>query len=528
MTRVLRNPADPLSADNAEQLVLYDGPASPCCRRCRITLLEKGLRWDTVYVNVAQLEQRSREYLRLNPNGLVPTLRHGTRVLFESGVINGYLEAQFPQVPLMPADAQGIARVRQWQAAELAMAKVFRPVMYARVMGPIKRLTRTRAEAEIIARHQCEEPWDVEWELKVWALDVLTDEQLTAHQAWLMDWLTPLERTLAAGRYVLGEQLTQADVSLFPRIEMYPNAGLEIDPARFPHLTRWMAELGQRPSFAESATEGLAQNLELSRSPELEAARAFFRGSQRDLHHLEDPALRALSERLREAQGVERLLSGAVKPAALPPHADLLRTPRERSVSATRRTDAAGLTLYGAMHTPEQQRVALLLDLLGLPYRREPQAPDALVDITAPNDGDLPLLQAGDLCLTDPPAIADYLLSLAPASAVDCPATSYRRAVHAMWLALESGTHKEFTRLAGLSTTDATGMEIVDRRIRWKLGILEHQLGATPYLCGDRMTFADLTWYTRIAALAPQLGAPDTLDLPAVARWHDRLAAELA
>jgi glutathione S-transferase len=48
-------------------LVLYDAPGSPCARRVRITLLEKGLPWDTVIVDLSRMQQKKPEYLALNP-----------------------------------------------------------------------------------------------------------------------------------------------------------------------------------------------------------------------------------------------------------------------------------------------------------------------------------------------------------------------------------------------------------------------------------------------------------------------------
>jgi glutathione S-transferase len=56
----------------AEDLVLYDFHGSPCARRVRAVLLEKGLRWTTRLVDLTRLEQKRPEYLALNPNGVVP------------------------------------------------------------------------------------------------------------------------------------------------------------------------------------------------------------------------------------------------------------------------------------------------------------------------------------------------------------------------------------------------------------------------------------------------------------------------
>jgi hypothetical protein len=57
----------------------------------RIVLLEKSLCWEKL-VDLTRMEQKRPEYLALNPNGLVPTLVHGDRVIYESNVITEYRE----------------------------------------------------------------------------------------------------------------------------------------------------------------------------------------------------------------------------------------------------------------------------------------------------------------------------------------------------------------------------------------------------------------------------------------------------
>src|SRR5262249_39699558 len=114
-------------------LVLYDSPGSPCARRVRIVLLEKGLAWTPRLLDLTKLEQKSPDYLALNPNGVVPTLLHGDRVVYESNVITEYLDDVFPTPRLYPDDPWARARAKMWQAFELAMAKEFRPLMYLRV-----------------------------------------------------------------------------------------------------------------------------------------------------------------------------------------------------------------------------------------------------------------------------------------------------------------------------------------------------------------------------------------------------------
>ncbi|HSV08962.1 MAG TPA: glutathione S-transferase N-terminal domain-containing protein, partial [Candidatus Binatus sp.] len=103
-----------------DALTLYDFQGSPCARRVRIVLLEKGLAWTTRIVDLTRMEQKRPEYLALNPNGLVPTLVHGDRVLFESNVITEYLDDVFPTPRLYPEDPWERAQAKMWQAFELA------------------------------------------------------------------------------------------------------------------------------------------------------------------------------------------------------------------------------------------------------------------------------------------------------------------------------------------------------------------------------------------------------------------------
>ncbi len=95
-------------------LKLYHGATSTCSKRVRICLAEKGLDWESVHIDLSRRENLDPEYLRLNPNGVVPTLIHDGRVLYESNFIIEYLDEEFPDVPLRPKDPYERARMRIW------------------------------------------------------------------------------------------------------------------------------------------------------------------------------------------------------------------------------------------------------------------------------------------------------------------------------------------------------------------------------------------------------------------------------
>ena len=95
-------------------LTLYHGVTSTCSKRVRITLAEKGVDWDSVHLDLAQRENLDPQYLKLNPNGVVPTLVHDGHIIYESNFIIEYLDDIFPEPPLRPADPYDRAHMRIW------------------------------------------------------------------------------------------------------------------------------------------------------------------------------------------------------------------------------------------------------------------------------------------------------------------------------------------------------------------------------------------------------------------------------
>src|SRR5262245_13112056 len=95
-------------------LVLHHAWRSSASRRVRLCLEEKGLKYEGHIVDLSKMEQHSPEYLKINPNGVIPTLIHDGRALYESGTICEYLDEVFPEPPLRPADAWGRAAMRNW------------------------------------------------------------------------------------------------------------------------------------------------------------------------------------------------------------------------------------------------------------------------------------------------------------------------------------------------------------------------------------------------------------------------------
>src|SRR5882762_1006515 len=112
--RTMLSSSFPRPNDMTTDLELYHGLASTCSKKVRLCLYEKGLTFKSHLMNLQAFEQHRPEYLKLNPNGVVPTLVHKGEPIVESNVIIEYIDDEFPHAPLRPAGALGRAKMRWW------------------------------------------------------------------------------------------------------------------------------------------------------------------------------------------------------------------------------------------------------------------------------------------------------------------------------------------------------------------------------------------------------------------------------
>lgn len=128
------------------QLTLYYTPGT-CAQAVRIALEEAGAPYDLVRVDFAAGQQRTPEYLAVNPKGRVPALAtpHGT--LTETPALLAYVAQSFPEARLAPADAHGFARLQEFHsylASTVHIAHAHRPAPAA---GPTSPKPRRRCSA---------------------------------------------------------------------------------------------------------------------------------------------------------------------------------------------------------------------------------------------------------------------------------------------------------------------------------------------------------------------------------------------
>jgi len=201
-------------------ITLYDFPQSPYCQKVRLMLAEKDLSYETAFVDLMKSEQRTAEFLRLNPYGKVPVLIDDDEVLYDSTVINEYLEDEYPHPPLMPS-----------QSGERARARIFEDFAD----------NSFTAQGGLLAA-----------ELRKPA-DQVDRERVQRYRADVLRVLEFLERQLEGKDYVAGT-FSFADLAFVPRLLMLPGLGVEI-PARLKNVSAWSERLKQRASVKQLQQE---------------------------------------------------------------------------------------------------------------------------------------------------------------------------------------------------------------------------------------------------------------------------------
>lgn len=208
-------------------ITLYDCATAPSPRRARIFLAEKGVQHATVPIDLRSGEQLGEAYRQINPQCTVPALRtdEGT-LLTDNAAITAYLEARYPEPPLLGRTPRDKAAIASWQwrcefEGLMAVADALRnsnPAMVNRALpGPVDYPQIPELAQRGLARVQ--------------QFFVTLDEQL-------------------AGRdFIAADQFSIADITAVVTVDFARVVRLKPDDS-LPHLLRWRAAMAQRPSMA--------------------------------------------------------------------------------------------------------------------------------------------------------------------------------------------------------------------------------------------------------------------------------------
>jgi len=230
-------------------LELYHYAFSTCSQKVRLVLAEKGLDFVSHEVDLMMGGQHDPEYVKLNPNHVVPTLVHDGAVLIESTLINEYLDEAFPETPLRPPDARGRHAVRLWtKRVDEKVHGATAVVTFA--IGPRPMLQQQPAEIREANINSIPDPKDREARRSVIEHGVEAPEFAAALRS-MIDLLDKADAALAQRDWLSGDTFGLADACVLPyvlRLDHLAMAPLLSAAAR-PSLARWYQRAQQRPSF---------------------------------------------------------------------------------------------------------------------------------------------------------------------------------------------------------------------------------------------------------------------------------------
>lgn len=238
-------------------LVLYHSWPSSCSRRVRFCLAEKGLPYESRIVDLKRMEQHDPEYLKLNPDGVVPTLLHDGVPVVESTVINEYLDEAFPEPPLRPTDPLGRARMRVWtKFVDEDCLPALLVCNWNEALRPVAAQwsdDELRRRIEQVPTPDRKEAW------RRIARRPFTSEEIAAAREKLRHAARRMEAALADRPFLAGDAISLADINMAPYIRRLEeiDAG-SVDPSRHPKLAQWWARLKARPAFAAARMDPFA------------------------------------------------------------------------------------------------------------------------------------------------------------------------------------------------------------------------------------------------------------------------------
>ncbi len=195
-------------------MVLYSGTTCPFSQRCRFVLFEKGMDFE---IRDVDLFNKPEDISIMNPYGQVPILVERDLILYESNIINEYIDERFPHPQLMPPD----------------------PVMRSRA-----RLFLFNFERELFVHVQAlekrEPPKD-------------GGKAMEKARQQIRDRLTQLSPIFLKNKYMLGDDFSMLDVAIAPLLWRLDHYGIEMPKTAAP-LLRYAERMFARPGYIEALT----------------------------------------------------------------------------------------------------------------------------------------------------------------------------------------------------------------------------------------------------------------------------------
>lgn len=228
---------------------LYHAATSVCSQKVRVGLAEMGLPYDSVIFDLTRGDQFDPAYLRINPDGVVPTLVDNGDVLVESSLILDYLDRVHNGGRLMPSGGMAEARARHWLLRCLAIHQAINTLSFSTAMRDVILATKSPEEiAAQIARMPDPVAAMKRRDLLDNGLGSVFVGQALIHLCRMFD---DMQGALSAGEWVSGGAFGITDIALVAYVDRLDRLGFEgLWRDRTPRVGGWLAAMKARPSYA--------------------------------------------------------------------------------------------------------------------------------------------------------------------------------------------------------------------------------------------------------------------------------------
>jgi len=233
-------------------LVLHHAWRSSASRRVRLCLAEKRLKFESVLVDLAKMEHHTPEYLKLNPNGVIPLLvLPGGRSLYESGTICEYLDETWPEPSLRPADPYKRAEMRN--CIRHADERIGNLIIFNWKHSLAKTASQWSDEelAERLKKVPSKERQEA-W-LRAARQPYTAQEEGEARRKLVL-MLDRMEESLGRHAWLVDDKYSLADISVVPFVKRIDEeiAPDEVSDSKHPRVLAWWQRIQSRPAFAEA------------------------------------------------------------------------------------------------------------------------------------------------------------------------------------------------------------------------------------------------------------------------------------
>ena len=228
-------------------ITLYHWEPNANSGKPMLALMEKGVPFNSHYLDLLNFDQHKSDYLAINPQGTIPAMVHGKRVLTESTAIMEYVDESFPGPKLMPENPRDRWRVRWWmKLMDQWLAPSFSMIGWNVFVGPAVR-KRDPAELEAAVQRIPLPERRTAWRKAISGR--FSDEEMSESQRRVALGIRMLEDELGRREWLASPQYSLADVDGFNLAYALPLSQPKLSNDELtPNILRWLRAIYARPA----------------------------------------------------------------------------------------------------------------------------------------------------------------------------------------------------------------------------------------------------------------------------------------